>query len=109
MGIYGVVSVLILQLFGNIRRERHLTDTVKHFKYAVAVIGKLGYPVAALGIVDYLGCQNARKVNLRTDLKSFAGLHHNLPAIMRNLVKKQELHCRTRFLLYAVKSCRENL
>ena len=82
MRIDGVVSVLILQLFGDIRRERHLAYTVKHFKYAVAVIGELGYPVAALGIVDYLGRQNARKVNLCTDFKSFAGLHHNLPAIM---------------------------
>ena len=67
VGIDGLLSVLVLQLFGNVRRQRHLTDTVKHFKYAVAVIGKLGYPVAALGIVHYLGCQNAGKVNLRTD------------------------------------------
>ena len=91
VGIYCLIALLILQLFGDVGRKRHLTDIFKGSE-EIALALKLCNAVAALNSLKYLSLQPAvAERKACAGLCLFAGTDKYLPKLIAFLFKEQEL------------------
>lgn len=92
MSINRLVSVLVLQLFSNIRRQRHLTYLVKCGKEILLAL-KSCDTVSVLQHINYLRLQLTTAKNKScADLGFFARSAKNLPDHVLFLLHKQKLN-----------------
>ena len=65
--VYRIVAVFIFQLFRDVRRQRHLSNSVQNI-VKVALIGKPNKSVAALESIENLRGQSLGKINYNPGL-----------------------------------------
>ena len=110
--IYGLIIILIFKLLGDIRRQGHISDNVKHL---INILIFLGIVLEFYGTVATVnnrsnGCtKNVGKVKGGTDLCPLSGADKCFPLAIFKHTKKQKLHIATCFFGLSEQTCRNNL
>ena len=92
-----LIAVLILQVMGDIRRQRHLAKAVKHFLENTLIM-ELHQPVSVLhDLENRCGQTSVAERHLRAGLQLFAGPHQRLPDIARAALEKENFDRGTLF------------
>ena len=91
--VNGLIALLVLQLFGDIGRQRHLTYLIEDGINARALIEKLSHAVAVGLDFGYLGSElSAAEDESSADLCLLAGTADELPFVIALLFEQQEFY-----------------
>ena len=102
LGIDGLILALVVQLLGDIGRQRHLAELVQLLVEGLGVIVEGDELIAVFQRLVHDGRQAAvAKADLGTGLHPLAGLCKALPLVALNLPQEQQLADSTRGLLDA--------
>ena len=92
LGIDGLVLALILQLLGDIGRQRHFAKFVQLFIKGLGIVIECNVLVAVLhGLVYHGGQAAVAELHLRARLHPLAGAGQALPGIALDLAEQQQL------------------
>ena len=90
-GIDSLISVFILKLMGNVRRKRHLSQSVQYF-LKNSIIIKPDQTVSFLGNLQYFpGKYAPSKADTRTGFRLFSRPYQCFPYIIFSAFKQQQL------------------
>ena len=96
LGIYGLITASVLELCCDVRRERHVSDFVKHFiQRAVMgfVVSEADNAVAVLDGFQNIGAQDSlTEGNRRPGLEPSSRMEQYLPDIFLDLLQKQKFN-----------------
>ena len=107
--IYSLITVLILQLVGNIRRQRHFSQLIQDL-FENPLIMELDQTVSLIYNINDLTLQDTvTKSDLCTRTCFFSRLYKTLPDIIFAAFQKQDLDQRSCLFLVTIKTCRDNL
>ena len=92
LGIDGLILALILQLLGDVGRQRHLAKFIQFFIKGLCIIIECYVLVAILhGFIHHSGQGAVTKADLGAGLHPLAGLCQALPLISLDLPQKKQL------------------
>ena len=110
LGIDGLVLALILQLLGDIGRQRHFAKFVQLFIKGLGIVIECNVLVAVLhGLVHHGGQAAVTKAHLRAGLHPLARLCKALPLVAFDLTQQKQLTHSTGGLLDAHDAGRQDL
>ena len=102
LGIHGLILALILQLLGDVGRQRHLAELIQLFIKSLGVVIECNVLVAVLQrLVHHSGQAAVTEADLGADLHPLAGLCQAFPLVALDLTEQQQLADRTGGLLDA--------
>ena len=103
-----VVSVLILELLGDVGRKRHLTYPVENVE-EMPLKGKADHAVAIVNDVQYLGGKSLGEIHDRAGLQALSGVDEGLPLGQAQPLQQKEFNVAAAAALRAVNTRREHL
>ena len=103
-----VVAVLVLELLGDVGRERHLTYAVEDIE-EIPLEREADKAVSLVHDVEYLSGKPLREIDDRAGLEALSGVHQGLPFGEAQTLEQQELNVGAGAALDAVYTRRENL
>ena len=109
-----LVAVIVLELFGNIWRQRHHANAMQNIVNIIVtllIVKKTNDAIALLYKLQHLSRQHTvTKHKAHTHAGALSGLYQHLPSIQCALAKKQQLNSRALASLYvSVKTCGNDL
>ena len=107
--IYGIISGRICKLVCNIRRKRHLSESVQYFLEDTVKI-KPDNPVSAFNNIKHFGLKNpVTEVKSLAGSAAFSGSYQSFPVGSRKPLKQKHLYMSACPFPYSEKSCGDNL
>ena len=103
-----VVAVLVLELLGDVGRERHLTYAVEDIK-EIPLEREADKAVSLVHDVEYLSGKPLREIDDRAGFQTLSGVYQGLPFGEAQTLEQQELNVGAGAALDAVYTRRENL
>ena len=103
-----VVAVLVLELLGDVGRERHLTYAVEDIK-EISLEREADKAVSLVHNVEYLSGKPLREIDDRAGFQALSGVHQGLPFGEAQTLEQQELNVGAGAALDTVYTRRENL
>ena len=109
VGIDGLIALVVLELRGDVGRQRHVADLLEHRVDAFPLVGKADQAVAALHRLQHLaGHQPIAKGELDPRLCLFTGFDQRFPDVLLLLFQQQHLDVPAGVGFDAVQARRDN-
>ena len=110
--IDGLVVALVLELFGYVRRQRHIADLIERLVDILIFLGivlKLNRTISAVNESCNSGAKNPTKVEGCANLSTLSGANEGLPFTVLKGAEQEQLHRRPRLFGHAKESGGNNL
>ena len=110
--IDGLIPILFFKAFFNVRRQRHVSDGIKHsidITVFFRIVFKAHDAISLLTQCDHLSPKDTAEIETRAHLGAFSGAHQRFPCTILQHFEQQKLHGSSRFFGYAEKARRDDL